>query len=261
MKGTSRRWVIPAVVLASFVLLLGSAVAWADDSPDQQSTPADENTRSDSRHIQVLLQTLLDQSGEEFTVRIPPDGHSIEIRLSSEAQAQLAREVFSSLPTEVYTLVVGDDPNPSMPHSVDDFTYQFSPRPPFDFTCCPTITGLTSLSLATAGRVGPNWTQLTIILTVVIVTVAGGAVYWRRRIGLRTYLGTIALSVGLLVFLVSVLADFLLDGHPGFGVEQWVGIVLGVGVASAGVLALRGHGLPRRLRSSDSTHSQSAQRM
>jgi hypothetical protein len=51
--------------------------------------------------------------------------------------------------------------------------------------------------------------------------------------------GTVLLLVGVLLFLVSVLADSIGIGVPGFGWKQLVGLVVGVVLAAAGIVSLR----------------------
>lgn len=53
-------------------------------------------------------------------------------------------------------------------------------------------------------------------------------------------LGIVAVSLGLLLFLVSLGADALGVGpHPGFGLKQTVGAILGGGLVAFGIFRLR----------------------
>lgn len=53
-------------------------------------------------------------------------------------------------------------------------------------------------------------------------------------------LGIVALALGLLLFLVSLLADVLGMGpYPGFGWKQTVGAIVGGGLAAFGIFRLR----------------------
>ena len=52
--------------------------------------------------------------------------------------------------------------------------------------------------------------------------------------------GMILLVVGVLLFLVSVTADYLgIGGAPGFGWKQIVGVVVGVVIAAIGMIRLK----------------------
>ena len=54
-------------------------------------------------------------------------------------------------------------------------------------------------------------------------------------------LGVILLVVGVLLFLVSLAADSLgLGSNPGLGWKQIAGVVIGVVVAAAGMITVRG---------------------
>jgi hypothetical protein len=51
--------------------------------------------------------------------------------------------------------------------------------------------------------------------------------------------GTVLLLAGVLLFIISVMADSLGIGVPGFGWKQLVGLVVGVVLAATGIVSLR----------------------
>jgi protein-S-isoprenylcysteine O-methyltransferase Ste14 len=52
----------------------------------------------------------------------------------------------------------------------------------------------------------------------------------------RALMGNLVLGLGVLVILVSALADVLrIGGEPGFGYEQGVGVLVGIALIIAGI--------------------------
>jgi hypothetical protein len=51
--------------------------------------------------------------------------------------------------------------------------------------------------------------------------------------------GTVLLLLGVLLVIISVLADSIGIGVPGFGWKQFVGLVVGVVLAATGIVSLR----------------------
>ncbi len=78
---------------------------------------------------------------------------------------------------------------------------------------------------------------MTALAFVTVLTVAGG-LYWRRRIGVLRYAALIALPTGVFVALMSLGADRLLPGHPGFGRYQTAGVTAGATALAFGAVAL-----------------------
>jgi hypothetical protein len=79
---------------------------------------------------------------------------------------------------------------------------------------------------------------LTALGLVTVATVAGG-LYWRRRIGGLRYVAIVALPSGVFVAVVSLGADRLLRGHPGFGRYQTAGLIAGTFALAFGAVALK----------------------
>ena len=88
--------------------------------------------------------------------------------------------------------------------------------------------------------VGQDRTFSYLVVGAAVVAIIAGGAYWRPRIGLRAYGGLIAITVGAGVLLFSVIGDSLGAGTEGFGRLQLAGLIGGVLLLDAGVIALRG---------------------
>lgn len=53
-------------------------------------------------------------------------------------------------------------------------------------------------------------------------------------------MGSILIALGVIVSLGSVFADSLgIGGHPGFGIKQWIGTILGIVIGIVGLVLHR----------------------
>lgn len=276
---------LPVVMMLATALSLAAYPSLAQRTPDE---PAPIRTFDET--LELVLSVLIDYSTENFTWWIRQEVPALEIRVTSQGQADALQEAFGELPSAV-PVVVGDlgIDLPVQPFSVTQLTYDekiiardtltrransryvdlrylgfevFVLESGIVFANVPSDEEaslvrqffgpdvpilqrvsfggpIESGSLAPMGRrVDSNISlAMTALAFVAVLTVAGGR-YWRRRIGMLRYAALIALPTGVFVALVSLGADRLLPGHPGFGRYQTAGLIAGTSALAFGAMAL-----------------------
>lgn len=238
--GWTGRILTVVVLAASTVAISGdpaNAGPWCD--PKLESVPlGDTVVAPEDSSVELKLRSALcaiaRESDQPLVVRFSEDKSSVIVWSRSLIQYSVAERVLAPFPEDVVRSALSDGD----PVVEDRSTFIFDP-PEFSLEYKPNPVAR-DVSFAPTPPVSRDLGRAYLIGVALVLAAVAGALYWRPRIGLRAYGGILAVAVGAGVLLFSVIGDSLGATNEGFGRMQTAGLIGGLLIIDAGVIALRG---------------------